>query len=219
MDANKRRRRLVELIKKIYHERRADDSHINSLLLLCFPLNGATKKETIEKSRDWCNVDLHKFFRHYQINIDTVGAFTESEIYNAEIGAVITIREHYGEVYAANQWLWLSREYNFKAALRTPFGNVYINSYEPPQRKPAERLVLLSDALKYLNVDEEELKKYAEDWIHYRHKVTGDIYFDADDILLLKRIFVDEDQEDFSLTGDAEIDEKIIYTMQVFNMF
>lgn len=226
MDAKKRRNGLVALIKQIY-ARRADELKCNitgmedsvkELLLLAFPLNGKSKNET-KSAGSWYK-NIHVFFNHYHINLDEGDSFTEYEIYSAEIGAVMTIHGHFTDVYNANDWLADAYKFTFYP---TCFGNVYhAKEREPPQIKRAERLMRRADAIRYLNVDESEFEKVVADWdlVIYRHKDNAnDVAFDADEIKRIKDVWDDEDDStQFALTGDAEIDEKIIYAAITFGM-
>lgn len=226
MDAESRRKALVGLIKKVY-KRRADELKCNitgmedsvkELLLLAFPLNGKSKNET-KSAGSWYQ-NIYNFFNHYNIKLDEGNDFTESEIYSAEIAAVMMIHGHFNDAFTDNDWI--SAAYKF-SVFPSCLGNVYhFKERETPKIKPAERLMRKADAIRYLNVDESEFEKVVADWelVIYRHKDNAnDVAFDADEIKRIKDVLDDEDDStQFALTGDAEIDEKIIYAAITFGM-
>lgn len=225
MDAESRRKALVDLIKQIYTRRKNElncditgmEDSVKELLLLAFPLNDKSKDET-KRAGSWYQ-NIYNFFNHYHINLDEGDNFTESEIYSAEIGAAMTIHGHFTDVYNANDWLADAYKFTFYP---TCFGNVYhAKESEPPQIKRAERLMRRADAIKYLNVDETEFDKIAADWelVIYRHKDNdNDVAFDADEIKHIKEVLDDECNTSFTLTGDCELDKKAIVAALTFGI-
>lgn len=191
MDTESRRKALMDVIKDVYL-RHKNDKFARQLVLLAFPISGASKLEMKAKSRDWCNpAFLQKIFNHYQIDIDVADNFNELEIHKAELGALMILKEYFHDVFTAVQSKFT--ESNFER-IYTPFGILCLEGNQPPKPKPhGEKFISKVDALRYLEIDESEFDEYSFDR-RYRHIETNVTYYDWDEVADLKRILDDENQ-------------------------
>ena len=196
-----KRKKLRDVIKHIWQKHRAEMlTPTLQLVLLAYPLAGTSKAKTLEygvhvavryfkQSKDY----VLDFFRQYHIDLADGESFSEKEIESAENGAVVLIHEYFKDIYVANKWI--GDEYKFE-----------------------EKFISAQDARTFLNVDKKDFEEYTADFecVPYR-LADGNVAYDFDDIFRIWEILNEENALP-SLTGDAEIDKKVLYTLDVFNI-
>lgn len=218
MDVTTRRTRLVNLIKKIYDERRAYGEHALYLSLLAFPLNNKSKEFTRNNAPAFSKY-FDVIFNLYGISLEG-DSFSETERENAESAALTILWQKFPSIFYKNK-NWLSEEFNLIAG-RTRYGVIYQrikDCYKDRNTKP-RNFVSYTDAQQFLGLDENEFNEVTKDFecVHYRRKNSDTTFFDACDIWRIKEILDDENNVDTSLTGDALIDENFVYVLRLFNI-
>ena len=194
-----KRKKLRDVIKHIWQKHRAD-IHTLDVTLLAYPLAGTSKAKTLEygvhvavryfkQSKDY----VLDFFRQYHIDLADGESFSEKEIESAENGAVVLIHEYFKDIYVANKWI--GAEYPFE-----------------------EKFISAQDANALLKVSTKDFEDYVADFECNRYQLAnGAVAYDFDDIFRIWEILNEENALP-SLTGDAEIDKKVLYTLDVFNI-
>ena len=170
-DKTARRKNFVKWIKQeIYNKCKTKDKVTRQITLMCFPIGGSTKHDTLTKSSNWFKPEeLHKLFQSIGINCDdTAEVFTEKEIVAAENFVVNLIKKYFPN----------------------------LEPYMPikPRDKP-KSFIRAEDAAAILETDIDEMQRRAKEIYELEpFVIDGKICYDFDAFNVIFEIFIEEEK-------------------------
>ena len=191
-DKTARRKNFVHWIKQeIYNKCKTKDKVTRQITLMCFPIGGSTKHDTLTKSGSWFKPEeLQKLFQSIGINCnDTAEVFTEKEIVAAENFVVDLIKKFFPNLVPERQ---IKIAY-FDSVTPTPFGNVR-QEYMPikPRDKP-QNFISAEDAAAMLEINIDEMQRRAKEIYELEtFVIDGKIFYDFDAFNVIFEIWLDE---------------------------